>query len=120
MPRARTARTSAARPTAKETSAALTGEPTARESMALVGAWSATKAPLTKAPTTANRMAGCMAARVSACPGGDKLERSALELAGQQADVGVELRILGAELLDLADGVDDRGVVAPAEAAADL
>ena len=42
------------------------------------------------------------------------------ELAGQQADVGVELGILGAELLDLPDRVDHRGVVAPAEAAADL
>jgi hypothetical protein len=45
---------------------------------------------------------------------------SAFELARQQADVGVELGVAGAQLLDLADGVDHRRVVAPAEAAADV
>jgi hypothetical protein len=40
--------------------------------------------------------------------------------AGQQADVVVELGVFRAELLDPAHGVDHRGVIAPAEAAADL
>ena len=47
-------------------------------------------------------------------------ERSAFELARQQADVRIELGVAGAELLDLADGVDHGRVIAPAEAAADV
>ena len=45
---------------------------------------------------------------------------SAFELPRQQADVGVELGVARAQLLDLADGVDHRRVVAAAEAAADV
>src|SRR3712207_7630249 len=37
-----------------------------------------------------------------------------------QADVGVQLGVLRPQFLDLANGVNDGGVVAPAEAAADL
>src|SRR4051794_40393556 len=45
---------------------------------------------------------------------------SALQLTGEQPDVRIELGILGAELLDLADGVDHRRMVATAESPADL
>src|SRR3954468_14861518 len=45
---------------------------------------------------------------------------SAFQLAGEQADVRIELGVLGSELLDLADGVDHGRMVAAAEASADL
>jgi hypothetical protein len=73
----------ASSPTAKEIRAALTGDPTARESIAFVGAWSATRVPLRKAPTNGEQNGGMH-------------RRSALQLARQQADVGIEFRILGA------------------------
>ncbi len=45
---------------------------------------------------------------------------SAFELASQQANVGVELGVAGAQLLDLTNRVNDRRMVAAAEAAADI
>src|SRR5205085_7014015 len=92
-----------------------TGEPTPRASIALVGAWSAIRVPLTKAPTRAARAIGFIA-----LPPSPRGGPSAFELAGEQPDVGIELRILRAQFLDLADCVDHRRMVASAEAAADL
>src|SRR5438045_9219824 len=91
-PSARATASKATVPTAKEIRAALTAEPTPRARSALVGAWRAMKQPLTKAPRRAPRSSG--------------FNGSALELAGQEPDVRIELRLLGDQLLDLLDGRD--------------